>query len=270
METHFDAKVETMKIKTVEIEGKTYAVLNEQGLPVYVHDDGKEVGFDAAHAVQKIGTLNAEAKGHREAKEAAETALKAFEGLDAEKAKAALTTVQNLDDKKLVEAGEVEKMKSQLSESFKQTYEPQIKQLTEERDAFQSQLHNELIGGGFARSKFVTDKLTIPSDMAQAMFGKNMKVEDGKVVAFNANGERILSRINHGDIAGFDEALEILVSEYQHKDSIIKGSQSNGGGFGGQGGGSAPTGIKRSSLSVKERSDFIKEHGQDAYLKLPK
>ena len=75
-----------MKLKTTEVNGKSYAEVDANGLPIYVHNDGKEVGFDAAQAVGKISSLNAEAKTHREAKEAAEKSLKAFEGLDADKA----------------------------------------------------------------------------------------------------------------------------------------------------------------------------------------
>lgn len=224
-----------MKIKTVEIEGKSYAVLNDQGLPLYVHDDGKEVGFDAVQTVAKIGQLNAEAKNHREAKEQAETSLKAFEGLDASKAKQALQTVQNLDAKKLVDAGEIEKVKTELTEALKQTYEPQLQQLTKERDQVQNQLHQELIGGGFARSKFIQDNIAIPTDMIQATFGNNFKIEDGKVVGYDANGQKLYSRTRPGEIAGFDEALETLVGGYQYKDSILKGNQSSGGGFSGQG-----------------------------------
>ena len=47
-------------------------VVVQDGKPVYVHDDGKEVPFDAPQALAKIGSLNAEAKQHREAKDAAE------------------------------------------------------------------------------------------------------------------------------------------------------------------------------------------------------
>ena len=67
-----------MKLKTVEVNGKSYAEVDANGLPVYVHDDGKEIGFDAAQAVGKISSLNGEAKSHREAKEAAEANLAKF------------------------------------------------------------------------------------------------------------------------------------------------------------------------------------------------
>ncbi|HCN7009661.1 TPA: hypothetical protein N6133_002632 [Escherichia coli] len=42
-----------MKLKTVEINGKQYAEIDTAGLPVYVHDDGKEIGFDAPLAIKK-------------------------------------------------------------------------------------------------------------------------------------------------------------------------------------------------------------------------
>lgn len=255
-----------MKIKTVTIEGKTYAEVNEQGLPLYIHDDGKEVGFDAVHAIQKISSLNAEAKTHREAKEAAETTLKGFEGLDAEKARAALTTVGNLDAKKLIDAGEAERVRNEAIDSVKQTYETQLGQLTQDRDTYQQQLHGELIGGGFARSKFANEKLAVPTDMVQAMFGKNFKVENGKPVAYDDKGQKIYSRTNHGDEAGFDEALEILVGGYQHKDSIIKGSQAGGGGYqnnnGGSGGGKSMSRQSFEQLNPADKASFMKDGGQ--------
>ena len=71
-----------MKLKTVTIENKTYAEVNEQGLPIYVHDDGKEVAHDAAQTVATISRLNGEAKTNRERYEKAESTLKAFEGIE--------------------------------------------------------------------------------------------------------------------------------------------------------------------------------------------
>ena len=47
-----------------------------------VHDDGKEILFDAPAAMQKISGLNAEVKQHREAKGTAEAKLKAFDGIE--------------------------------------------------------------------------------------------------------------------------------------------------------------------------------------------
>ncbi len=251
-----------MKLKTQTIDGKTYAEVNEHGLPIYVHDDGKEVAHDAAQTVATISRLNGEAKTNRERYEKAESALKAFEGIeDPAAAKKALETLKNFDDKKLVDAGEVEKVKAEAIKATEDKYAP----IVQERDAFQTQLHNELIGGGFARSKYIQDNIAVPVDMIQATFGKNFQIEDGKVVAVGADGQKIYSRTRPGEVADFDEALESLVGGYQHKDSILKGSQAGGAGFqggGGQGGAKTMSRQQFDALDPTGRAQFAREGGQ--------
>lgn len=243
-----------MKLKTVTIEGKTYAEVNEQGLPLYIHDDGKEVAHDAPQTVATISRLNGEAKTNRERYEKAESALKTFEGIeDPAAAKKALETLKNFDDKKLVDAGEVEKIKLEAIKAVEEKYAP----IVQERDAVQQQLHKELIGGGFARSKFIQENIAVPVDMIQATFGQSFKIEEGKVVAYGTDGQKIYSRTRPGEVADFDEALETLVGGYQYKDHILKGGQGSGGGF--QGGGQG--GVKKTLSDCKtreEKAEFLK------------
>lgn len=249
-----------MKLKTVTIEGKTYAeVAGDQ--PIYIHEDGKEAPHDAAHTVATISRLNGEAKTHREAKEQLEAKLKGFEGIeDPVAAKKALETLKNFDDKKLVDAGEIEKVKAEAIKAIEDKYAPVV----QERDAFQAQLHNELIGGGFSRSKFIQDNIAVPVDMIQATFGKNFQIENGKVVAVGADGQKIYSRTRPGEVADFDEALETLVGGYQHKDSILKGSQAGGGGFNNNGG--VKTGPKSLAdcKTKDEKIAYMKQVGEQA------
>lgn len=214
-----------MKLKTVEVEGKTYAEVQD-GKPVFVSDDGKEVAFDAPNTLATISRLNGEAKGHREAKEAAEARLKAFEGIeDPAAALDAMKKIKNLGDKELVDAGKVEEIKAAAIKAVEEKYAPVV----QERDKLKSDLYGERVGGQFARSKFIADKIAVPSDILQARFGQHFKDEDGKAVAYDANGNKIYSRANPGETASFDEALEILIDQYPYKDSLLKGS---GGGTG--------------------------------------
>lgn len=223
-----------MKLK---LDENGNAVLQD-GKPVYVHDDGKEVAFDAAGTVATITRLNAEAKSHREGKEAAEKLLKGFEGItDAAAAKKALETVANLDAKKLVDAGEIEKVKAEIIKGF----QSQLEEANCKSQSLEQQLYSEKIGGSFARSKFIADKLAIPADLVQAQFGKSLKIEEGKIVAYDANGNKIFSRVRPGELADFDEALEVLVEQYPHKDHILKGTGANGGGAPNGGGSKSPS-----------------------------
>lgn len=201
----------------------------QDGKPIYLADDGKEVAFDHAATMAAIGRLNGEAKGHRERAEAAEGRVKLFEGIDdPDAARKAMATVKNLDDKKLIDAGEVERIKAEAVAATKKFYEP----VTAERDALSKQLAAEKIGGSFARSAFIASKLAIPADMVEAAFGRHFALKDGRVVATDTAGNVIYSDANAGEVAGFDEALSKLVQAYPHRDRIMKGTGASGGGAG--------------------------------------
>ena len=223
-----------MKLKTIDVNGTIYAEVQD-GKPVYETDDGKTVVYDAAYTGATIKRLNDENKAHRGAKEAAEAKLRSFEGIDdPENARKAMEIVGNLDAKKLIDAGEVEKVKREAKEAFDRQFESAYKPVEAERDALKSQLHGERLSTAFGRSKYIADKLAVPVDIVQARFGAHFGVgDDGKVRAKGADGNPIYSRANPGEEADFDEALEHLVDAYPHRDSILKGSGASGGGAGG-------------------------------------
>lgn len=240
-----------------------HIVLDDKKLPVYVHADGKEAPFDADGTIATISRLNGEAKGHRERAEKLELALKPFDGItDPAAALKALNTVKNLDDKKLVDAGEVERVKAEAIKSIRAEFEPVLS----ERDTLKGELYAEKIGGAFARSKFISEKVAVPADLLQASFGRHFTIEGGKVMAKDANGNQIFSRTRHGEPADFEEALEMLVDSYPHKGSILKGSGASGGGAssGGQGGGGKANATRAQfdSMNQLERMAFSKAGGQ--------
>lgn len=240
-------------------------VVVRDGKAVYVHDDGTESNYDALQSFNTIKSLREEAQANREAKEALAEKLKLFGDLDPSAAKDALAKLKNFDDKKLVDAGEIEKLKAELGQSYKDSYEPQINEWKAKAEQATAALQNELIGGGFARSQFIKDKISVPADMLQATFGNNFKIEDGKTVAYDSNGQKIYSRSNPSELAGFDEALETLVGGYQYKDSILKGNQSQGGGYsGGQQNKAGQKSMPREQfekLTPAEKSGFIRDKG---------
>lgn len=217
-----------MQLKTIEVEGTQYAEVKD-GKPVYIDGD-KEIAFDADHSITTISRLNGEAQGHREAKDRAETAAAEttakFEGLDdIEAAKRALKTVKNLDDKKLIEAGEVDSIKNAAIEATKQQFVPVV----EENADLKSQLHKALIGDQFSRSVFVAEKLAIPVDFVESKFSSNFKLEAGLVVATDSQGNKIYSRERPGELASFEEAIEHIITQHPKADSLLKGRQQQGG-----------------------------------------
>jgi hypothetical protein len=192
-----------MKLK-LDDDGKA-AVLD--GKPVYVHDDGREVAFDAPGTVAAISRLNGEARTNHERAEMAEQRLRAFSGIDdPAAARAALSTIAGLDAKQLVDAGEIERARAEAAQAAEARYQPVV----QERDA----LHGELV---------------------KARIGGQFRIEDSQVVAFDGAGNRIASPANPGEPASFDEALAIIVQNYPYRDSILKGTGASGSGA--QGGG---------------------------------
>nr|WP_251010396.1 DUF6651 domain-containing protein [Variovorax paradoxus] len=210
----------------------------DKKLPVFIHPDGREAPFDADITITTISRLNGEAKAHREAKEVAETKLKAFDGIeDGEAARKALETIKNIDEGKLHTAGKVQEIRDAATRSAQEAVaaatrsaQEREKALTEQNTKLTSDLNNHIIGGSFAASKFIGEKLAIPADIAQKVFGDRFKVEGGKLVPMDSNGNPIFSATRHGEHADFEEALQVMVNQYPNKEMILKGSGASGGG----------------------------------------
>lgn len=222
-------------------------VLDEQGFPVWVNEKGEERGYDVERMFNKITDLNAEAKGHREAKEKAEKMLESFNGIDPTAAREAVQKMQAITDKKLYESGDVEKLKGEINQTWQTKYDAEVAA----RQKIENQFREEKIGGAFGRSKFIGEKLVVPADMVQALFARNFSLDEaGRVVASDSKGSPIYSRKSPGELADFDEAVEILVDSYPQRDRIMKSAQAPGSGNRGNGGGSNQTTMTRAQFAA--------------------
>lgn len=243
------------------------AAILKDGKPVYIKDDGKEIEFDADHAFNKIGQLTGEAAEFRKSNKTLTESLAKFEGFpDVETARKAIDIVSKLDQKKLIDAGEVDKVTHAAIAATETKYKPYVDRVTK----LEHELFGEKIGGAFARSKTIADKFVIPADMVQAKFGSRFKVDDqsGRIVAYNDDGSKVYSNKRAGELADFEEALEIIVEGYANKNQILKGTGANGGGAGGptQSGNGGNGGGKKiytrqafEKLSPAERTTAAKE-----------
>lgn len=206
----------------------------KDGNPIWIDANGGEISV----AGDTINRLNGEARDLRTAKEAAETKLAAFKDIkDPALALKAIETVGKLDAKKLIDAGEVDK----LTDTIKAQFTAEATELRKANGELQSKFDNSQINAVFAQSDFVRERLAVPRDMFEASFRSHFKIEDGKIKAFDRDGNQLMSKKNMGSPASPDEALELLVEMHPQKDTILKantgsGSGNNGGG-GGRGGG---------------------------------
>lgn len=236
----------------------------EKKLPIFINGEGTEAPFDADATVATIGRINGEAKAHRMAKEAAEAALKPFKDAGIEDPTAAAEAIRlakNIKDGDLVTAGKVQEIKDAAT----RTAQEQQRALLEQNAQLTKDLNNHIIGGSFAGSKFIADKLAIPADIAQKVFGDRFKVENGKLVPMGPDGNPIFSATRHGEHADFDEAIGVMVGQYTNKNMILKGTGASGGGAQGSGGagagGKSMTRAQFDASSPAARMEFSKGGG---------
>lgn len=223
-----------------KMEGDNLA-LDGSGNPIYVQADGREMSVEQT----TISRLNGEAKTNRERAEAAEKALEPYKDLDATAARKAIETVANIDQSKLIDAGKLDEVKNAIT----QQYEGKLTEANNTVSTLQQRVDNMTLSSAFKGSSFIAEKVAVPPEMFEATFARNFKVENGKVVPYDANGNVIYSKARMSEIADVDEAFEILVDTYKHKDQILKAPDISGSGNRGGGG-------NRGGSRVMKRSEF--------------
>jgi len=251
------------------------AVVFQDNKPVVVYEDGTESPFDVVSTVKKIAELTNESASYRVKLKELNESLKGFEGLSPDEARKALTLVKNLEDKKLVDAGEVETLKAKIlsqakddMESLKKAYDTKLQEQGTLLGSKDETIHRLMLGNKFATTK-IMDKLTIPPDIAQDYFGKNFKVEsiNGVLTTVGYLGEhKINSKERPGEIATFDEAFQTILENYPMKDRIMKETGGGSGAAGGSGHGVTGNVVTLSAQQMRElpQADYerIKKEGK--------
>lgn len=234
------------------------------GNPVWVGDDGSEVGFDAKANIVAAATARREAAESRKALKDATEKLKGFEGIeDPKEAVEAMQFKRSLDGKKLWDDESTQKAINAALKPVQDENE-QLKKAVSDKDATIFQMK---VSDKFNTSSFLKDKTIFAEtpDIAEAYFGKHFKVEDGKTIAYDHSGSPIYSSVKAGEYADFDEALSILINNHPRKEHMLKGSGASGSGSaGGAGGGAGAKSVTRSafeSLSPGAQMDHIKNGG---------
>ncbi len=210
-------------------------IVMTNGKPVVIKPDGGEVEFDINVPFNTITRLTGELGENKTARGQAEARLAKFGNLTPEQATEAFDKLSKIDQKKLIDSGEVDKVKDEIAKGFTEKLAAKDKELGD----MTGKLNGYMIGNAFKSSKFIGEKMIIPADMVQATFGRHFKVNGDEVQPVGQNGERLYSKSRPGEFATFDEALEQIIGDYAGKGAILKGGTGTGSGTGapnGQGG----------------------------------
>ena len=194
----------------------------KDGNPVYVDSAGQEKTVD----VGTIRRLNAEAQTNREQLEEARADLKRFEGIDPVKAREALDRKD--PDPKTKEADEAE-IQRRIDEAVK-TERAKTEEAQNRSKELEGKLNNTVLDNAFRNSTYISENIVVPAEMFRNTFGEKFKVIDGVPVPVDAEGKRLISPSRAGEWATFDEGVEVMVNNYEHKDSILKAQERKGSG----------------------------------------
>jgi hypothetical protein len=220
-------------------------VIGETGNPVFVYPDGNEVDFDADRQVVKIRELTEKASKRKLSLDTANGSLGLLTeaGIDIEDkesiktyikaAKTNADTVKNYDDKDMVAADEVQKIKDEEAKRYTDQIaanDRKYKTAIDTKDALlvakDASIHKSIVRNAFLTSDFVKNKTSYPTaEIAyRDLQGKFIVEEvDGEAVAFGVDrdGDKLHSLKDPTDYAGAHEAIEIIITNHPQKEALL-------------------------------------------------
>ena len=227
---------------------------------------------------ENIGGLKSALGKLRQERGDLETRLKPYDGLDPAAAWEALEKVKAfaaIDPKKEADRLAEEKINAQVGQ-IKSMYETEKRALTHKLGAFKSQLValgvdaeieralGGLEGKGHKISPSVRGDLRV---ILRQYVGHDFDDDKGtlKVTVHDGHG---VPRVKNtaGDLMTIADLVDELPAS---KPNFFEAKGNAGAGAKPGGGGTPPSGKKRSEMSVQDKAAFVREHGQEAFLKLP-
>lgn len=204
-------------------------------------------------------------KANKEAKER-RLALKELEenGLSVAEAIELKRRLEDEERDKAAKKGDVEKVKEQLVLGF----EKEKKELAKKIEKMQKSLYENLVSAkaseAISSAKGVP-KLLMPFIQKYA----NVQDEDGKYVVRILDDDGEVRFNNKGDYMTITDYVEELKQDEVFGMAFIANVKSGSGSKPNASASNVKPTINRSQMSYKQKSDYIKEHGQEEFLKLP-
>lgn len=194
--------------------------------------------------------------------------LKRFEGIDPDAVKTILQRFSDDEEAQLIAAGKIDEVLDKRTERLRADVDKQIKaanERAEKAEAFSSKFRDRVLGDAIRSAALKAGALPEASDdlilRAKGTFRLN---DEGEAVAVDANGDVLFGKDGKTPLTPVEWA-ESLKETAPHLFPRAEGS--GAGGHKPAGGGGS---LKRSEMSSSDKADYIRKHGQQAYLKLPK
>ncbi|OIP31086.1 hypothetical protein AUK22_01455 [bacterium CG2_30_54_10] len=222
------------------------------GAVVLVDESGTESLF---FGPDKINDLNRESATRRHELKDAKAALAKFDGLDADEMKELRAFKETHKDA----SSQIEAIKQQITAS----YTEKMTALSDSLSSKDAVIRKLAVSNLFAGSQYLREATLLPGDIAEAYFGQYFEVKDEGAVVAKINGVELMSRKSPGEMAGFDEAIQIIVETYPGRDKILKDAGHPGSGASTSGRFGAPAGgnpWRKESWNVTKQHQIMAEN----------
>ncbi len=247
----------------------------------YTEVDGKFVlgvlkDFVPKTAVEDVSglksALHKEREAHREAERKARQIAEQYAGFDLEEYNAMKEAAAQAEEDRAKKAGEFDSLKQQMLEGFSKKEATLREENAKLTASIEKQVATAAAASALAEHKGDAKLLGLTVQQAIKVF----REDDGSFVA------RVVDDAGNPRMGADGKYLTVseFVAGMREDDSYSKaflGSGSSGGGTppgSGQPGGSGakggiPSDLKRSSMTPRQKADFLKEHGLEELMKLP-
>lgn len=218
----------------------------------------------SVEGVEDVSGLKSALQKEREANKEMKGKMAAYEGIDPEKAQEALKKLRDIEEKKLIEAGELEKVLENRTKIMRQDHQAQVDQLTKRAEAAEadSDKTRKLLATAIIE-RGITDAV---NEIGQPRKGAIIDIiqrgrqtwrldENGKPVAYNDDGTTIYGKDGKEPIS-MKEWAQKLLEQAPHLFEESRGGGARGSIVGGDG--STLSAEELAKLSPAQRLAFAR------------
>lgn len=188
--------------------------------------------LDVDGGFEDVTGLKSALEKERKAARDALAKIKKFEGFDPDEYAALKTDKEKAEQERAMKAGEYDSLLKKHKDDFTKKEQALLDELAGlKKNNFDLQVTKEIIG-----CDLFNGKTLMTSDAAISLFSKNFKIENGVVVGYLDNGEKITDAAKSHDAADFKVAIQALWNAYPNKDKYERSTSPGSGAPGGAGG----------------------------------
>ena len=171
-----------------------------------------------------------------------------------------LEKMQTDEERRLIERGDFDALVTMKSQQALQAKDDALREIERKFDRADRELEQMKIGSMAREAAIMSGIRPEAQEEVMLMVRDRFKMKDGSLVGFDSTGNELLN--SKGEVMGISEYIQSMAPSKSYLFNDAKGA-------GATGGRSAAAGIKRSDMTMEQKSEFVAKHGQDAFLNLP-